>query len=172
MPVPRYASTSSTSPETPNGCQEDLRQAKPELFASRQVIVPEHALNGLDLIWRSDVVISGGGTMNRDAAALGVPVYSLFRGTLGAVDKHLSETGKLVLLESEQDVRDKLRLVRRERRETEADVKTLVARVMPAPQFQLRWLRALPTHGADQVDLEAGYATGVRDDHPFQSAAH
>jgi hypothetical protein len=58
-------------------------------------------------------VISGGGTMNREAAALGIPVYSLFRGTMGAVDKHLAETGKLVLLESEQDVRQKLKLVPR-----------------------------------------------------------
>lgn len=101
-------------PRTPKQ-KDDLRREKPNLFSSRQVIVPEHALNGLDLIWRSDVVISGGGTMNREAAALGIPVYSLFRGTLGAVDKHLSETGKLVLLQSEQDVRDKLKLVRRER---------------------------------------------------------
>jgi hypothetical protein len=69
----------------------------------------------LDLIWYSDVVISGGGTMNREAAALGVPVYSLFRGTMGAVDKHLSEVGKLVLLESEQDVRQKLKLVPRDK---------------------------------------------------------
>ena len=51
--------------------------------------------------------------MNREAAALGIPVYSLFRGTLGAVDKHLAETGKLVLLQSEQDVREKLKLVPR-----------------------------------------------------------
>lgn len=51
--------------------------------------------------------------MNREAAALGVPVYSLFRGTMGAVDKHLAETGRLVLLESEQDVREKLKLVPR-----------------------------------------------------------
>ena len=48
--------------------------------------------------------------MNREAAALGIPVYSFFRGTMGAVDKHLAETGRLVLLESEQDVRDKLKL--------------------------------------------------------------
>ncbi len=53
--------------------------------------------------------------MNREAAALGIPVYSLFRGTLGAVDKHLAETGKLVLLESEQDVRENLKLVHRTR---------------------------------------------------------
>ena len=109
-------------PRTPKQ-GEDLRQAKPKLFASKQVIVPEHALNGLDLIWRSDAVISGGGTMNREAAALGVPVYSLFRGTLGAVDKHLSEIGKLVLLESVQDVRDKLRLVRRERPAASAEMR-------------------------------------------------
>lgn len=55
-------------------------------------------------------------------------------------------------------------------RETEGDMKTLVARVMPAPQFRLRWLRAVPTHGADQVDLEAGYATASRDDHAAEEA--
>ncbi len=76
-------------------------------------MVPKHAVDGLDLIWYSDLVISGGGTMNREAAALGIPVYSLFRGTMGAVDKHLAETGRLVLLESEQDVREKLKLVHR-----------------------------------------------------------
>lgn len=51
--------------------------------------------------------------MNREAAALGVPVYSLFRGTLGAVDAYLSRCGKLVLLKDDQDVRDHLRIVRR-----------------------------------------------------------
>lgn len=99
-------------PRTPKQ-EAELRQARPELFESGRIIVPKRALNGLDLIWRSDLVISGGGTMNREAAALGVPVYSLFRGTLGAVDKHLAETDKLILLESEDDVREKLRIVRR-----------------------------------------------------------
>jgi len=93
--------------------EAELRQANPELFAAKRIVVPEHAVDGLDLIWYSDLVISGGGTMNREAAALGIPVYSLFRGTMGAVDKHLAETGRLVLLESEQDVRKKLKLVPR-----------------------------------------------------------
>jgi predicted glycosyltransferase len=93
--------------------EAELRNASPELFGSERIIVPKHAVNGLDLIWYSDVVISGGGTMNREAAALGIPVYSLFRGTMGAVDKHLAAIGKLILLESEQDVREKLNLVRR-----------------------------------------------------------
>jgi len=95
--------------------EAELRDARPALFATGRIVVPKHAVNGLDLIWDSDVVISGGGTMNREAAALGIPVYSLFRGTLGAVDKHLAETGKLVLLENEEDVHKKLKLVSRTR---------------------------------------------------------
>ena len=95
--------------------EAELRQAIPDLFAAGRMIVPKHAVDGLDLIWYSDLVISGGGTMNREAAALGIPVYSLFRGKMGAVDKHLAETGRLVLLESEQDVREKLKLVPRDK---------------------------------------------------------
>ena len=101
-------------PRTPKQ-ESELRQARPDLFDSGRIIVPKHAVDGLDLIWYSDLVISGGGTMNREAAALGIPVYSLFRGTMGAVDKHLAETGRLVLLESERDVREKLKLVPRAR---------------------------------------------------------
>jgi predicted glycosyltransferase len=93
--------------------EAELRQASPELFAAGRIVIPKHAVDGLDLIWYSDLVISGGGTMNREAAALGIPVYSLFRGTMGAVDKYLAETGRLVLLESDQDVREKLKLVPR-----------------------------------------------------------
>jgi predicted glycosyltransferase len=70
-------------------------------------------LNGLDLVWNSDFVVSGGGTMNREAAALGVPVYSVFRGRIGAVDKYLSETGRLVLLGNVEDVRSRIQLSRR-----------------------------------------------------------
>jgi uncharacterized protein len=93
--------------------EAELRQTGPDLFAAGRIVVPKHAIDGLNLIWYSDLVISGGGTMNREAAALDIPVYSLFRGTLGAVDKHLAETGRLVLLENVQDVREKLKLVPR-----------------------------------------------------------
>jgi predicted glycosyltransferase len=95
--------------------EAELRKARPDLFAAERIVVPKHAVDGLDLIWYSDLVISGGGTMNREAAALGIPVYSLFRGTMGAVDKHLAEIGKLILLESEEDVREKLKLVPRDK---------------------------------------------------------
>ena len=60
-------------------------------------------------------MISGGGTMNREAAALGVPVYSIFGGKLGAVDKFLASSGRLTILETRKQVRDKLRLERRTR---------------------------------------------------------
>ena len=77
--------------------------------------IPEQVVDGLNLIWHSDFVISGGGTMNREAAALGVPVYSIFRSKIGAVDQYLSSMGRLVLLESAEDLRTKILLVRRNR---------------------------------------------------------
>ena len=51
--------------------------------------------------------------MNREAAALGIPVYSIFRGTLGAVDKYLAERGRLIMIETQEDVESKIRLVKR-----------------------------------------------------------
>jgi len=92
-----------------------IRSKWSELCDTGKIIIPDHAVNGLDLIWFSDLVISGGGTMNREAAALGVPVYSIFRGKLGAVDKYLSEQGKLVLLTNNEDVETKLLLSPRDK---------------------------------------------------------
>ncbi len=88
--------------------EESARRTWPDLFSSRKMIVPEHAVDGLNLIWHSDLVISGGGTMNREASALGVPVYSIFRGHIGAVDRYLADTGRLVLIESSKEVRSKI----------------------------------------------------------------
>jgi predicted glycosyltransferase len=86
-----------------------------ELVSSGQLVIPDHAVDGLNLIWFSDLVISGGGTMNREAAALGVPVYSIFRGTIGAVDRYLADSGRLVLLEKPEDIESKLVLARRDK---------------------------------------------------------
>ena len=95
--------------------EEFLRETWPSAVASGKIILPAHAVNGLDLMWYSDLVLSGGGTMNREAAALGVPVYSIFRGTIGAVDNYLSQKGRLVLLESANDLNTKLNLVKRDK---------------------------------------------------------
>lgn len=84
--------------------------------ANRKIVIPHKVVNGLNLMWHSDFVISGGGTMNREAAALGVPVYSIFRGKIGAVDRYLADTGRLTFLENVEDIRTKMRITRRERK--------------------------------------------------------
>jgi len=62
------------------------------------LIVPDHAIDAQSLIALSDVVVSAGGTMNREAAALGVPVYTTYGGRLGGVDEQLIREGRLVPL--------------------------------------------------------------------------
>jgi len=95
--------------------QEDfIRETWPELCRNRQMIIPDHVVDGLNLVWHSDLVISGGGTMNREAAALNVPVYSIFRGKIGAIDQYLSNSGRIVLLQSVEDVKSKIIIRRRE----------------------------------------------------------
>jgi len=84
---------------------QELRMQWRTWIADHKIVIPEHVVNGLNLIWSSDLVISGGGTMNREAAALGVPVYSIFRGKIGAVDRYLAEKGRLTLIESLEDIR-------------------------------------------------------------------
>jgi predicted glycosyltransferase len=98
------------------------RNKWPRLFSDGKIIIPKHAVDGLNLIWHSDLVISGGGTMNREAAALGVPVYSIFRGQIGAVDKYLAESGRLVLLHTPQEVRMKVRLETRPRKQWDGEL--------------------------------------------------
>jgi hypothetical protein len=87
----------------------------PRWCADGTVIVPNRAVDGLNLVWFSDLVVSGGGTMNREAAALGVPVYSIFRGRLGAVDRYLAREGRLVLVETPEDAHSKIRVMKRPR---------------------------------------------------------
>src|SRR6266540_3753075 len=62
-------------------------------------IVPEHAIDAQSLVALADVVISAGGTMNREAVALGTPVWTTFEGRLGAVDERLIAEGRLRRLE-------------------------------------------------------------------------
>jgi predicted glycosyltransferase len=59
------------------------------------VIVPEGAVDAQSLIALADLVVSAGGTMNREAAALGVPVYTTYGGRLGGVDEELIRDGRL-----------------------------------------------------------------------------
>jgi uncharacterized protein len=60
-----------------------------------EFIVPEHAIDAQSLVAYADLVISAGGTMNREAVALGTPVFTTFEGRLGAVDEALLREGRL-----------------------------------------------------------------------------
>jgi predicted glycosyltransferase len=62
-------------------------------------VVPEHAIDAQSLVALADLVVSAGGTMNREAVALGTPVWTTFEGRLGAVDERLIADGRLRRLE-------------------------------------------------------------------------
>ena len=76
-------------PRTPEQAQE-IRVKYPSLR------VPRRPLDGRHLMYFSDLVVSGGGTMNREAAVLGTPAYTIFAGALPAVDLRLIEMERLV----------------------------------------------------------------------------
>ncbi len=59
------------------------------------LVIPDRAVDAQSLIALSDLVVSAGGTMNREAAALGVPVYTTYGGRLGGVDEELIRQGRL-----------------------------------------------------------------------------
>lgn len=116
---------------------EFVRRTWPRWCEERRIIVPQHAVDGLNLVWHSDLVVSGGGTMNREAAALGVPVYSIFRGKLGAVDRHLAREGRLVLIESREDVRSRIRPVKRSKSTEQAGAERPALRQILAAAHEL-----------------------------------
>lgn len=93
--------------------ETELSERYPQWFQTSRVVIPQAVVDGLNLIWHSDLVVSGGGTMNREAAAMGVPVYSVFRGPIGAVDRLLCEQNRLVLIGTPADVDTKIHLVPR-----------------------------------------------------------
>jgi uncharacterized protein len=79
-------------------------QQRSALLDGGGLIVPEGAVDAQSLIAYADLVVSGGGTMNREAVALGTPVYTVFEGKLGAVDERLIGDGRLRRLLSADEV--------------------------------------------------------------------
>ncbi len=90
------------------------------------VIIPERALPGLQLLYHSDLAISGGGTMNRESALLGTPTYSMFTGRRAAIDEELARRGLLTFLSSPAD----LSKIRWERRRTPPEPPTADHRLL------------------------------------------
>jgi predicted glycosyltransferase len=79
-------------------------QQRAELERAGGWIVPERAIDAQSLIAFADLVVSAGGTMNREAVALGTPVYTIFEGRLGAVDERLIAEGRLKRLSAPDQV--------------------------------------------------------------------
>ena len=73
-------------------------ESQREIYGSRaygNLVMPTMPLNGANLIAYSDLVISAGGTMNREAAALGIPAVSIYQGQWAAIDQQLLTEGRL-----------------------------------------------------------------------------
>ncbi|MDD5542166.1 MAG: DUF354 domain-containing protein [Acidobacteriia bacterium] len=67
------------------------------------VWIPDSAVDGPNLIWAADLVISAGGTMNREAAVLGTPSYTIFAGRLAGVDEFLLNKGRMKVIQNVED---------------------------------------------------------------------
>ncbi len=113
-------------PRTPD--QHDL----PSRAGVAQVIIPDKVYDGPSLVAAMDMVISGGGTMTREAAIFGVPSYSFFRGRSGMVDETLAERGRLVMLPDAGAVESRLRVAKKEGAITRPDPAPLVAFICDA----------------------------------------
>ena len=76
----------------------DEQRAAIRALGLPSLVVPEQAVDAPSLIAGADLVVSAGGTMNREAVALGVPVYTTFAGRVGGVDEALIRSGRLLPL--------------------------------------------------------------------------
>lgn len=77
------------------------------------IIIPPRVLDGANLLSSADLVISGGGTMNREAAALGVPVATIFAGKPAAIDEWLIKEERLRQIKTKEDLQNLLPLVKK-----------------------------------------------------------
>ena len=96
-----------------------------------RLIIPDRPLHGANLIAQSDLVVSAGGTMNREAAALGVPAASIYFGEWAAVDEELVKDGRLQRLSAPADI-EKLQLEKKPKGHPRkgVDVREEVARLI------------------------------------------
>jgi predicted glycosyltransferase len=81
-----------------------VAEQRAELEQAGGFIVPERAIDAQSLIAYSDLVVSAGGTMNREAVALGTPVFTTFEGRLGGVDEDLISSGRMAQLQDASEV--------------------------------------------------------------------
>jgi uncharacterized protein len=83
---------------------DSQRESLTARFASENLITPRVALDGANLVAAADLVVSAGGTMNREAAALGVPAATVYAGRWAAVDEQLVREGRLKRIATRDDL--------------------------------------------------------------------
>jgi predicted glycosyltransferase len=82
----------------------EAQRAEYETQKLPNVIMPAEALDGANLVAAADLVVSAGGTMNREAAALGVPAASIYAGKWAGIDEQLVAEGRLKKIASRADI--------------------------------------------------------------------
>jgi hypothetical protein len=82
----------------------EQREALAARFNAPNFIAPSAALDGANLLAAADLVVSAGGTMNREAAALGVPAATVYAGRRAAVDEQLVREGRLRRIDTREDL--------------------------------------------------------------------
>jgi uncharacterized protein len=96
-----------------------------------RLLLPETAVDGRSLVALADLLVSAGGTMNREAAVLGTPVWSLFEGRLGAVDERLVREGRLRLLRDPAEIEIRKKEAAAWRQRTRRDPADLLRLALP-----------------------------------------
>lgn len=84
--------------------RSDAQRAAFEKQNLPNLIMPSEVLDGANLIASADLVVSAGGTMNREAAALGVPAVSVYAGQWAAIDEALINEGRLKRISSRAEI--------------------------------------------------------------------
>jgi predicted glycosyltransferase len=84
--------------------RSDAQRAEYKTRKRTNLIMPDEALDGANLIAAADLVVSAGGTMNREAAALGVPAASVYAGRWAAIDEDLVREGRLQRIISREEI--------------------------------------------------------------------
>ena len=84
--------------------RSDAQRLEYEKRGWSRMIMPREALDGANLIAAADLIVSAGGTMNREAAALGVPVFSIYGGRWAAIDEELVREGRLQRISSREEI--------------------------------------------------------------------
>ncbi len=84
--------------------RSDRQRRAARARGSASLVIPDRVIDAQSLIAHADLVVSGGGTMNREAVALGTPAYTIFSGRMGAVDERLIAAGQLRRLSDAADL--------------------------------------------------------------------